>query len=143
MNKKTVILAIVVFAAMGAYRFSRGYLKAALQPPGSREAMRAAALELNRGLPKTIDPDLQLVFASGDDHLLSFHYKVVTRAASEVAPQDFVARVRERLVTGTCSDPDLQKRFLAHGTTVQHVFRGNDDLPIATIDVRPGDCPAR
>lgn len=141
MKKRDIILIVLIAVGAAGYGFLKGFLKARYEPDGSPQQLQSELSAMKIGLPKTIDKDLQLWATSVDDHLVSFHYKVLTRSSAEVESEPFVAQVRGRLVSGSCSDRDLQKRFLSKGTTVRHVFQGNDMVPIASIDVKPEDCP--
>lgn len=139
MKKRDVRILIIVVVVMTLYGFGRGFLKAALMPAGSEQAMRAVALELNRDLPKTLDAHTQLAFASGGDHLLSFHYKIA-RGVADVETRSFVKGLRPKIVSETCGDRELHERFLAKNITVRHAFQDRDGLPITQIDVTGADC---
>ncbi|HEX2835092.1 MAG TPA: hypothetical protein VHW00_18910 [Thermoanaerobaculia bacterium] len=140
MKKRDVKILIIVVAVMTLYGFGRGFLRAALVPAGSEQAMREVALELNRDLPKTLDAHTQLAFASGNDHLLSFHYKI-SRGVADLETRSLASELRPKIVSETCGDRELYERFLAKSITVRHAFQDRDGIPIASIDVTGADCP--
>ncbi len=140
MKKSNLTTAIVFIAAMTAWGFGRGFLRAALLPAGAEAQMREIALQMNRSLPRTIDAMTELSFAAGSDHTIEFHYKVA-RPATEIDATAFADSIRTNFVQGTCTDEDLHDRFLAKNITVRHVFQDPSHRIITSIDVPPSACP--
>ena len=129
-----------VFAILFVAFFARGFVKAWFANPTSAEHLQDVAREINGALPMAVDPDTQLVLAQGEDHLITFHYKLITRRVADVDPKKLEENVRANLVGKTCGDSKIRRELLEEGTTVRLAFRDRDDLPITHIDVNLADC---
>lgn len=95
------------------------------------------AAEVNKKAPMMVDKETQLVKATGGSNTLTYHYKMVNYAATDMDKKKFDGAVRTALVNSAC--PSI-KPLLNAGINVAYEYVGKDNQKISTVSLSSSDC---
>jgi hypothetical protein len=109
-------------------------------PATSRAVLSEAAATINKGLPRTVDDETQLVETIGLEGVLVYRYRLVNYTIDQLDPQLLATNLREGAKKSSCSNQRLRDVLLDKGVTLRHVYADRNDTDIVTIDLKSADC---
>jgi hypothetical protein len=133
-----LLLLIAAVGAVGGYVWWR----AAPSATGrgiSLAQLQLTAQELNRDLPRAVDPGTELTSVIASEGRLTYNQRLISLLAAEV-PASFAQSMRPGIVSAACSTPELRDTFLRAGVTLRWSYADRVGQPVAQIEVRPQDC---
>lgn len=96
--------------------------------------------EFNAEGPSMVDEHTRLDRTEvGPGARISYHYSLPKYASTDFAGIDFLAEITPDIKKGTCSDVNIQKT-LKQGATYTFIYKTNDDVEIARLDVDKSAC---
>lgn len=124
------ILSLTAYTAQGA----------ALDPSGTPVGFIRAAEQINRNLPKMIEPNIRMDRAeAGPGYSMSMYYTITNKHSLAVNSSMLREAAYPPLRDALCNDP-LQKMALAEGAIYSYVYTGNDGGVILRLSVDRSAC---
>jgi hypothetical protein len=139
-TRQTAVWAMVAATSVSVALSLRG------GPFGTREDVRSAAYlekmaaEVNKQLPKRIDPETEMTKVSGSEGMVEYSYTLVNRAASELNGASLAVTVQPQITKAACTMPETRDNFLKKGIVLRYSYVDRSGVPVATFDVSPADC---
>jgi hypothetical protein len=141
MKHKTALLAILVaMAVFGLLQARGGLFGVDKKDVRSAAFLSEVAAELNKQLPKPVDPETELSSVTGLEGVFVYNYRIVSRSAAEVDANAFVKTIKPPVTTAACTAPQTHDRFLKQGVTLRYAYADRNGTPITSFDVTPSDC---
>ena len=103
------------------------------------DAVEERAEELNKGLPRFVDSQLELEKVSADGRTLTYHYRHLDYSASEVDRDTSRAAVEPGFQSSTCRDR-ASRALMAKGVRIEHEVSGKEGRHIDTYAVTSPVC---
>ena len=142
MTQKTALLGVLVAMLVFAVLQARGGLfGVAKEDVRSAAFLGKVAAELNKQLPKAIDPETELSSIEGREAVFAYNYRLVNRLATEVDATAFLTAMKPQTTASACNTPDTRDKFLKQGIALRYSYADKSGTPITSFDVLPTDCP--
>ena len=97
------------------------------------------AATTNPNLPVMIDSDTQLNRLTIENKTLTFHYKLLRIASSDINPDPFQKMLTPGLLKSNCSNTAMTP-ILNMGASLAHIYWGKDNKEAAAIKMNASDC---
>ena len=137
-TRRLLGLAIAVLLGVLIYRHTFG-----VGPVSDAEMDRylaASSDRLNRGLPRMVDSETQLVSTTGLHRMLQYNYRLIDVTFSSNEVSALRNNVRPGLVRQSCATPQTRTLFLKRGIVLRYAYTDRSGYDLFTIDVAPRDC---
>jgi hypothetical protein len=109
-------------------------------PPADEKWLDETAGDMNRTLPKLIDPETRLDrVTAGPGKRLTYSYTLVNRESAKIDVEAFNAGMQPVLRTSVCGRPGMQA-LVKNGVTLVYSYRGSDGKFVSMIEVIPQHC---
>lgn len=112
----------------------------AIEKPNLDKALTQAASKINETLPMKIDKDTRLdTTYGGPGKNFSYIYTFPAYASAELDANAVRSNILPGIKKNVCGNKEMRDMFRS-GVTAHYVYRGNDGVEIARLDVSPSDC---
>jgi hypothetical protein len=101
--------------------------------------LESLVLEANNNFPVMLDSETRLEQLSSEGKTISYHYTMVNFMSSMLNEEKFMAAMVPNLIKQMCSNSTL-RTYMDMGAHFEHVYRGKDNMEVATIPVVKTDC---
>ncbi len=101
--------------------------------------LQSMAVEANNNFPMMVDTETRLEKTSAKGKTFTYHYTLVNIMSSMVNPKLFKETMAPNIIKQMCSNSTL-RTYLDMGATLEHSYKGKDQMPIAAMQVVRTDC---
>lgn len=106
---------------------------------GSKASLARLADEANKGLPRAIDADTELIRVEARPGTLVYSRRLLREVNRDVNRPALQAKLRKQVTAEACADARL-RRLLNADVTLLFSYRDRNFEDLLSLDVRQGDC---
>lgn len=129
----SILVAIAVKGGIQAYRDRKPDVR-------SKEFLSGVAETVNKGLPKLVDSETELMNVVGLDGVIVYNYRLVNLSASEVEAAKIETLLKPSVVNQACSTPETRRDFLNQNIAMRYAYHDKSRVRLAAFEVRREDC---
>lgn len=97
--------------------------------------LRDTAARLNESLPRMVDGITELRGVSAQGRTLTYHFRIVGKAADQIDMRALPARVK----THACTQEDIRE-LVTRGVTVTYIYTAIDETPLGQVVLTRQEC---
>lgn len=101
--------------------------------------LKSMAVEANNNFPMMVDTETRLEKTSAEGKVFTYHYTMVNFMSSMINGEQFKASLEPNVIKKMCSNSTL-RTYMDMGATLEHSYKGKDQMPIAAMQVVKSDC---
>lgn len=102
--------------------------------------LRVAAAVVNRGCPKRLDAQTELLKVTGTKKTMTYKYRMETVSAGDDSIRARVGTLRPATLEKNCDQPKVREEFLDKGIVLRHSYYDSAMVHVLDINVRKVDC---
>jgi hypothetical protein len=135
------VLGVLVAMLVSAVLHARGGLFGSPKKDVRSAAfLSEVAAQLNKQLPKAIDPDTELVSIAGLEGVFVYNYRLVNLTAGDLDGAALGAQIKPQVAQAACGTPETRDKFLKQGITLRYTYGDRTGTNVTSFDVVPADC---